>query len=377
MISCISYDKDFATAEKSSDDNNTSSMRSSLNSEVYAMYVNNGSAVACSNNILVFPSWKDYHDAIEKLDKQVELSIDAFDVSINAANLSDDAYDAICESNGFDEDNVLLQFESELDFCSLRKIIAHKETLWLDKQGDGQWNADEDPDNHFIDDESERSLLNDQGEVAIKDDRGNIVIYHFNDDAGNYIEIHNMDINALQQINAGAVPQNNPNVVIVKPENIVVGDCKFKITEVVYEDNGTNRFKRTSKIRRAVGTTCDTYTKKCSVLAYSKIKAKTKGYKKRNGKWRGGRTTIAAGLFGSEPSTAGLRNIDCVKPQAVNEYNIGRQRRIKVIVKKGSPYIPLGFPTNYNNGVQDNKLFSYHSQANLFVNKDFYDMPEN
>ena len=202
MISCISYDKDFATAEKSSDDNNTSSMRSSLNSEVYAMYVNNGSAVACSNNILVFSSWKDYHDAIEKLDNQVELSIDAFDVSINAANLSDDAYDAICESNGFDEDNVLLQFESELDFCSLRKIIAHKEALWLDKQGDGQWNADDDPDNHFIDDESERSLLNEQGEVAIKDDRGNIVIYHFNDDAGNYIEIHNMDINALQQINA-------------------------------------------------------------------------------------------------------------------------------------------------------------------------------
>ena len=60
------------------------------------------------------------------------------------------------------------KFEEDLEFCSLRRKIESLENDWLDQQGDGQWDINADPDNHFIDDETERAILSQNKEINIK-----------------------------------------------------------------------------------------------------------------------------------------------------------------------------------------------------------------
>lgn len=114
--------------------------------------------VDCENNILIFPTWEKYWETIELLDQMIEDDCDSFDATV-PNNITDDQYDALADAAGFDEDNVLRNFEEDLAFCSLRRKIESLENDWLDQQGDGQWDINADPDNHFIDDETERTLL--------------------------------------------------------------------------------------------------------------------------------------------------------------------------------------------------------------------------
>lgn len=369
VVSC--ENADLSQEQNANNDNSLMQRQSSMFNYIESTQINNG--VDCENNILIFPTWDKYWETIEELDQMIENDCDAFDATV-PNNVSDDQYDALADAAGFDEDNVLRKFERDLAFCSLRRKIESLETDWLDQQGDGQWNADDDPDNHFIDDETERSLLSFNAEVIIGDKKRGYVYYKFLDDVGNWIEVHNMDLDAIALVSQGSIPANNPNVVIIKPE-ASGNTCKDKVKEVAYIFLGEDRLKRISKVRPANGTSCD--SDGCSSIQASKVKAKTKGYKKKNGKWKGTRRWIAAGINGQTQQVAGLRFIDCAQEDEVHKYKEKRRRRVKVKVTS-STYIPVvGIPQRYNNALQDNKLFSYHKRGNLIVNKDFYDMPNN
>ena len=358
---------------------NTSSVtqrQSSIFSYIESISIDNG--VDCPSNILIFPSWDSYWSTIDQLDFMIEADCDAFDATV-PNNITDDQYDALADAAGFDEDNILRRFEDDLQFCSLRRKIESLESTWLDQQGDGQWNPDEDPDNHYIDDETERSLLSFNVEVIIGDKRSGYTYYKILDDEGNWIEVYNEDLAVISQIahqiNSGNIPLDNPNVTIVDPKknDQPSYNCKDKVKEVKYEVVGSDRLKRISKVRPSFGTNCN--SNPCTSVFPSKIKAKTKGYKKKNGRWKARRTWIAAGINGTLQSDQGLTYIDCAYENGVHKYKEKRRRRVKVKTTT-STYIPIqGVPQRYNNALQDNKVFSFHKKGNLTINQDFYDMP--
>lgn len=374
IVSCEKAD--LSQEQNANNDSSLMQKQSSMFNYIESIQINNG--VECENNILIFPTWDKYWGTIDQLDVMIDADCDSFDATV-PNNITDDQYDALADAAGFDEDNVLRKFEEDLAFCSLRRKIESLENDWLDQQGDGQWNADEDPDNHFIDDETERTLLSENAEVIIGDKKRGYTYYKFIDDEGNWIEVNNSDLNVISeianQINNGIIPTNNPNVTVVTPKRDNKGgySCKDKVKEVKYEELGGDRLKRISKVRPAFGTNCS--SDPCTSVFPSKMKAITKGYKKKNGKWKARRLWIAAGINGATQPEQGLRYIDCASENSVHKFKEKRRRRVKVKTTT-TTYIPVaGTPQRFNNALQDNKIFSYHKKGNLIVNKDFYDMP--
>lgn len=372
--SFYSCDKNEITQETSLFNNNsTFSKESTIVNGVYSMPINNGIPNSCTDNILVFPSWDSYNATIDQLDEMIETECNAFDATV-PVNITDDQYDALALAAGFDEDNALVNFENDLNFqCSLRRKIVALEEAWLAQQGDGVWDENTDPDNHFIDDDTERALLNEGVEVIVGDERGDLVIYKFTADGG-YIMIYNMDVTALQQINSGTIPTTNPNVVVVVPERSI--DCHEKGSEREFKALSGNRIKRISKLKSALGTNCPSDPlSPCTSIIPSKIIAKTKGYKKRsNGGWKNARTLITAQVGGQTLGSVGEFYTDCMQENTINKDKTKRRRKVKVKIKSIT-YIPIvGTPARFNNSVEDNKLYSHHKQGALLESKDFYDL---
>lgn len=375
----VSCEKTDLSQEQNANNGNTLMQKqSSLFDYIESTNIQNG--VECENNILIFPSWEDYWSTIDELDVMIDDDCDAFDATVPAGT-SEDQYDVLADAVGFDEDNVLRKFEEDLEFCSLRRKIQGEEAAWLDQQGNGQWNPDEDPDNHFIDDETERTLLSYNAEVIIGDRKKGYTYYKFIDDDGSWIEVHNNDLNVIsqiaQQISQGNIPTNNPNVIVVVPkrDEQSTNSCKDKVKEVKYEEVGGDKLKRISKVRPAFGTNCSDPNNPCTSVFPSKVKAKTKGYRRKNGRWRAKRLWIAAGINGQNQIDQGSRFIDCVEENKDHKYKEKCRRRVKVKLNS-TTYIPqVGTPQRFNNALQNDKLFSYHKKGSLIVNKDFYDMP--
>ena len=284
IVSCEKAD--LSQEQNANNDSSLMQKQSSMFNYIKSTQINNG--VECENNILIFPTWDKYWGTIDQLDVMIDSDCDAFDATV-PNNVTDDQYDALADAVGFDEDNVLRKFEEDLEFCSLRRKIEGEEATWLDQQGDGQWDANADPDNHFIDDETERTLLSENAEVIIGDKKRGYTYYKFVDDEGNWIEVSNADLNVIsqiaQQISQGSIPTNNPNVTVVTPKRDEQSgySCKDKVKEVKYEEIGGDRLKRISKVRPSFGTNCN--ANPCTSVFPSKVKAKTKGYKRKNGRW--------------------------------------------------------------------------------------------
>lgn len=364
---------DLSQKQNDKNDNLLMQRQSSMFSYIQSTHINNG--VDCEKNILIFPTWEKYWETIDILDQMIENDCDSFDATV-PNNITDDQYDVLADAAGFDEDNVLRKFEEDLEFCSLRRKIESLENDWLDQQGDGQWDINADPDNHFIDDETERAILSQNAEVIIGDEKNGYVYYKFVDDEGNWIEVHNNDSQAISQVSQGIIPTNNPNVVVVKPkEQNNSGQCKSKVKEIAYDVSGGDRLKRISKIRRESGVIYSSTASVSTSIFKSKIKAKTKGYRKKNGKWRCRRTWITAGLGGSDIYSSGNGFDTCDDAIEINKFKEKRRRRVKV-KKTIDTFVGVLSDIHYFT-VQNDKLFSFHKKGNLIINKDFYDMPIN
>lgn len=321
------------------------------------MKLENG--VECSNNILIFPSWELYGQTIDMLDQMTEEYCDAFDANVSP-NVTDEEYDALCNEQGFDEDNVIVNFENDLHFCSLRKYLEDKESQWLEMQGDGQWNVADDPDNHFIDEETERELLSIRAEVIIGDKKSNYTYYKFTDDKGGVVIVHNGDTNAMTQVSNGTIPANNPNVEIVNPgkADVTPPGCKSEIKEISYESDGGNRIKRKNKIRNE------------SPWSAKRIVSVTIGYKKKGSKWKRKRTWITAALTNSTADGNGTYFIDCSVEQDVNNLKNKRRRRVKAKER----FHRYDGNTNVAATTQSELIYTVNRQGVIDFRKDFYEM---
>jgi hypothetical protein len=353
--------------------NNETLRQSNMFPYIESIHIDNGLENECKNNILIFPTWSDFNNTVEMLDKMTEIHCDQFDATL-PADISEDLYNQKADDIGFDEDYIIKKFEDDLYFCSLRSKIDREETDWLDQQGDGEWDLESDPDNDFIDDETERALLSYGHEVIIGTRDKGYKIYKLNDANGNFYEILNMDTNAISQINTGNTNLNNPNVIKYipspKPET-----CKGKVFESKIEENGEYRIKRKSIIRHPFGTNNNNN----SNILPGKIKAKTVGYKKVRGRWKKRRTWITAGINGEDSNTDGYTFANCTtQSNGLRKVKTKCRRKVKVKFTSLTYNDPLQLPNQNVINLKNNKVFSFHAQGGVLnVNIDYYDMPEN
>ncbi|KQS46097.1 MAG: hypothetical protein DCE86_06415 [Flavobacteriaceae bacterium] len=314
----------------------------------------------CGSDILIFPSWEKLWETADKLDEMIDKECDLFDATI-PDNITDEKYDDLADIAGFDEDNVLVRFEDDLAFCSLRKKVEVLENKWIESQGDGDWNINEDPDNHFIYDETERALFSVNNEVIIGEKKTGYIYYKLIDNF-NWIEVHDWDINAIKQVSRGLIPTNNPNVIVVKKiktnENLQSSaECKTHIKKTRYYLNGTNRIKIKSKVINN-----DSWGAK-------KISALTVGYKKKNGKWKRARTRIAAGVTGSDIANNSVLYQNCGIAFEKHKVKEKRRRRVKAKIR-GQRFDGASLII----GIKPQKAYSYHKQGSINLRLDYYDM---
>src|SRR5690606_8348760 len=110
--------------------------------------------------------WKLFTSTVSSL----QTDCDSWDSAFLAMNssLTDDQLDSLEEQIGYNDDQPLVDFESEFSgFFSLRKDIDQKEDVFLASSNSDKINLD--PDNHFVADEVERTLLNSKAEVKVGD----------------------------------------------------------------------------------------------------------------------------------------------------------------------------------------------------------------
>jgi hypothetical protein len=347
--------------------------------DVKSLYINNGltSNGTCTKNILVFPSWGRYNQVIDYLDQQTETYCDAFDAQWGY--LPDEEYDVKCDLLGFDEDNKLLQLENNFTFCSLRKKLNALEDAWLAAQGDGVWDGNADPDNHFIDDDTERALLNEGVEVIIGlgTRMDPYKIYKFNAD-GSYYVISNMNTTVLQQINNGTyVAGSSADVIkVIDPKPVPTPDCKYEVKDKDYEydPNGVSKIQWKAKSYQSIGVqypsqNSDGTWTMGSAMRTGKFVAKTRSFKKRSGGgWKTKRAWITAGIQGTS-------FVNCTETNPLDVMKERRRRKVKV--KKSIPPFDGILPTLRQLSFQDNLLYSRHIKGTINFSKDYYDMPNN
>lgn len=323
----------------------------------YIKSTNIANDTKCENTILIFPSWDKYWETIDKLDDMIENDCDSFDATV-PADITDDEYDSLADASGFDEDNTLRKFETDLAFCSLRSKIESLENDWLDKQGDGDWNINEDPDNHFIEDETERSLLSSNSEVIIGKSKDEYVYYKRLDDFY-WIEVQKWDIKAIEQV-SNNIPTNNPNVIIKDFRKEITetnSECKTFVKEFRYHQNGSNRIKRKSKVINN------------DWWGYKKISALTVGYKKKRGKWKRRRTRITVGITDINGTSDGTLYQKCEKP--FRKFKVKEKRRRRVKAKfSGARYQGASLII----GIQSQKVYGIHKQRSIDLKLDYYEM---
>lgn len=359
LFACDSNEAMKETNQK--DENNTMQRQSSFYENVESTFIENGLNSSCENNILVFPDWETYYKTIDMLDNAVDNHCDNFEFSTDP-NMPDEDYEAYAESIGFDEDEPLRKFESDLDFCSLWHKIFDMETNWLALQGDDDWNENQDPDNHFVDEETERVLLNEGSEVMIGTKEQGYIIYKFFE--WGYIEVYNNDLRVLQQINvSGIVPNDNPNVKVFDEkttENPQAPECKGGVTYRKYFRTGSKtRIKTVDKMKDFRGAPGPSKS--------SKIKSKTKYYRKKLGIWTRGKTTISAGWIESHYNRANYFADwkDCGFEYSINNLKTRKRSKVKNKYKGNSE--------SYFR-VVDNQLFGTHKRRNDIIKKiDYFD----
>jgi len=183
------------------------------NSKIKLFTYNNG--LKTNVTMLEFADWDEYHQTIDFLEDEVNSAINDFAISHYTTNL--DFYNYIIDSLDFDEHELLINFENNLNFTnSMRKLYRNLENIWLDNDS----LIDENNPKikyPFID--SEMTLLNEYGEVKI----GEGIFKVLND---GYIYITDGDLATLAKFNDGDKSVLTADNVITNLET-PEGDCDY------------------------------------------------------------------------------------------------------------------------------------------------------
>ncbi|ASK31108.1 hypothetical protein CEY12_13765 [Chryseobacterium sp. T16E-39] len=347
-----------------------SKVESSMISGVNSVYLDNGVSTTCKNNILIFPTLKSYEEAILLLDKKIEGYNDDFDQQ--TINMTDVEADDYAESISFDENKPLVDFERELDFCSLRQHILGLDNAWIAQQGDGMWNLDTSPDEYYIDDETERALLSLGSEFIVGDCKSGYTLYKRYDWGYVSFPITNVNttIAVLTALNTISNPTQQPINIGGATKDQVVGGLKpfreinYTITvtnpsssqSVSCRDGVKNKGQHLfSSERRILWKHKLKDAKFPNTSGTTLMKTFTKSFGKKKGKWKRFRATIFTGYYGKTSIPVQCTDFG-------NEPLTGKEKRRKKIKERS--YI-IG-----DISVKQDEFFSVHKQeGNSYQNE--------
>lgn len=347
-----------------------SAVESSMLSGVKAVYLDNGIAGTCKNNILIFPTLKSYEEAILILDKKIEENNNGFDQQ--TGNMTDVKADDYAELISFDENKPLIDFERELNLCSLREYLSGLDDNWLSQQKDNTWDLNTSPDEYYIDDDTERTLLSFGSEFIVGDCKNGYTLYKRYDwgyvsfpitDIGTTSEVLtilnditnptqqpiNIDGATQDQVVAGLKPYREVKYTITatNPTNSQTGQCRGQVkNKGQHVFNAQRRIVWKHKLKDArfpntPGTTL--------------MKTYTRSYRKKDGGWKKFRATIFTGYYGKT-----AKPIQCT--DVGDEPLTGKEKRRKKLKERS--YI-IG-----NVSVKKNVFFSVHKQeGNSYQNE--------
>lgn len=312
-----------------------------------------------AKNILVLPDIPYFYSTVEDLDLMIENHNDAFDIL--TVGMTSEQADDYADATGFNEDQPLVDFETQLNFNSLRKKIETQYNIWLNLQGD-VFDYTTDPDNHFIEDETERTLLGVRADIIIGDCRNGFTYYRFYD--WGYVTVP-MDSNfndvmdVLNELNTGATDQDTVEDIIKNngignthgegnPPNIPCS-TKLSIHKIEGHMFSNNRYVE-SKMKFKVPLFEEWN-------GDQKIFAKTTSFRKKNGKWKKFRANIYAGFYGQLTGYDNC-NVFTLTPEGKTK------KRKKLKMKK--------YYVNRSR-IQDNNLYAKAMQDGNQVSFDYWD----
>ena len=291
------------------------------------------------NGILVFGSSGEVEQTIEYLEYKYDQYSEAF--ASQYAHLTADQFADMEELVGFNDDQPYIDFENQYGIYSLRAVITAQEDYWLETTA-GDETAGTDPDDQYMNDYEFRTLVNSDGYLKV-----GILFYVFLND-GSYYTYEDtgggggggggggctidcpIQLAAIKTLKKGEpLPkgvkyyESQPTVSVF----LAAPGCRSNVKSKGFQANGDGSWRLKWKIKSSDG----------PFAGPGRVKAVTKSYKKKNGRWKKRGATIGAKVFGNVVSQ------DCTGGGAVeSEYKEKRKRKIKakvsvqnLAVKKG------------------------------------------
>lgn len=261
-----------------------------------------GVRIVC-DHILKFTDMQQFQDVYNCLDQANETWNDNFEAA--HSSLSDDDYNAYCDSVGFEEDQPLIDFESALNFYSYRKYMSGLEDTWLANGADSA----SDPENgDVLEDDILATMFSYDKAVMIND-----TIYWIDNDGTMYL-VTNGDCALLAQLQADpvVVSAHNPKRITIFPTKTTNSECRH------WDGKGDWNYYASAK----------KYKWKTSFRYYpwgTSIKGKVKSYKKKNGNWKKWKTDLEVNPYGTH------YDYNCAESAS---YNVDKQKRRKKLKDK-------------------------------------------
>lgn len=222
----------------------------------YATLNNNYSGVDENDGILWFDDEETLKAAMDQLEANYEIWNDAFEQEY--AELDDDDFNETAESENFQEEQAMLDFEVQFNYTSLRTIIAAQQEEWL---ATIPWDENNEPDDHYVQDYILRTFLNEYGEIGI----GNSVYIVFEEEV---FEVTDGDMQTVEGIRDDREEYREEENVVVHDYGQGEGKIACKNWEFAKEhpgQGGTYHFKTKLSFR--------------NYPWYSVVVAKSKAYK--------------------------------------------------------------------------------------------------
>lgn len=349
---------------------------SSIIPGVKGVHVDNGISTKCDNNILIFPTPQSYENAITILDQLIDSHNDNFDQ--NTYNMTDVEADDHADSLGFNEDQPLVDFEKDLNFCSHRNYVETLEEDWLSLQGDGAWNLNTSPDSHYIDDETERALLSIGAEYII----GNCTdgYKYFKEFGWGTVELDIKDLDTLSNTITSLNQIVHPSDIdgpthqqVTQYLNTVKRNYKINIKDIsaligqlgpLTNDCREYAKEKGEKIfnnnRRIIWK--HKFVRRAGFGSFAAIKGKalTRSFRKKGGTWKRHRAIISADLKGVVYS-------NCSTEESMTSTKERRRKRLKNIKFLNDPGSNL-----QSKKLRPKGLFSIHKQEGNYFEDEIY-----
>lgn len=269
-------------------------------------------SISTESGMLVFNSLADVDQTLAYLEYQYEVYSDAF--ADQYPGKTADEFADIDDAVGFNDDQPYLNFENRYGIYSLRAKIAANEEAWLaSTSGDS---VSQDPDEAYMDDYEVRSIVNSNGYVKV----GTIYYVFQSDDSYYTYGGGPVPLAAIKSLKPG---DPLPTGVQYHAKSsvtplVAVGGCRSNVKSRDFQYNGDRSWRFKWKVKVTNG----------PFAGAGHVKAVTKSYRKKNGRWKVKPAIIGAQAFGN------VVGQDCTGGTTVDSgYKQTNKRRKKVKAK--------------------------------------------